>query len=243
MPLHIERRLASLRHGRRARGHRPRHRRRRDGRADRPVRLRQVALCWASWAACCSRPRGGSRCRARRRPIRSIPSPTSSRISPCCRGAPSRPTWRWRWSIARLGAAERRERVAVGARPHRPHRIRRGLSQAALRRHAPARRHRPRAGRAAGRAAARRAAVGARRADARAADGGSAGDLGAREEHARLRHPQSRGGRAARRPGRRAVAPAGPHPRDPRASTCRWPSAAGPSMPACCSTCIAGCGR
>ena len=27
------------------------------------------------------------------------------------------------------------------------------------------------------------------------------------------------------------------------ASTCRSPSAAGPNMPACCSRCIAGCGR
>ena len=41
-------------------------------------------------------------------------------------------------------------------------------------------------------------------------------DLGAREEHARLRHPQSRGGGAARRPRRRAVAPSRPHPRGHR---------------------------
>ena len=36
-----------------------------------------------------------------------------------------RTTSPWRWSIARSRAAERRERVAVGARPHRPRRIRR----------------------------------------------------------------------------------------------------------------------
>ena len=130
-----------------------------------------------------------------------------------------------------------------GACPHRPRRIRGRLSQAALRRHAPARRHRPRAGGAAGRAVARRAIVGARRPDPRAPDGRPSGDLGAREKHARVRHARSRGGGASGRPRRRAVAPSRPHPRRHRASTCRWPNADGPNMPACCATSIAGCGH
>ena len=144
--------------------------------------------------------------------IRSIPSPTSSRISPCCRGAASRTTWRWRWSIARSAPPSARTR-GIGARPDRPRRIRDRLSQAALRRHAPAGRHRPRARRAAGRAAARRAlsALDAQTRELLMED--LLAHLGAREEHAGLRHPQSRGGGAARRPRRRPVAPSRPHPR------------------------------
>ena len=80
--------------------------------ADRPVGLRQVDIARHPGrpAAAQRRPRhavGPAACG-----IRSIPSPTSSRISPCCRGAASRTTSRWRWSIARSAAAERRERVA-----------------------------------------------------------------------------------------------------------------------------------
>ena len=59
-------------------------------------------------------------------------------------------------SCAQRRRAPRARRL--GARLDRPRRVRDGLSQAALGRHAPARRHRPRAGRAAGGAAARRAA-------------------------------------------------------------------------------------
>ena len=142
-----------------------------------------------------------------------------------------------------LSAAERRERVAAALALTGLGEFADRLPQAALRRHAPAGRHRPRAGGAAGRAAARRAAVGARCPDARAPDGRPFGHLGAREEHARLRHPQSRGGGAARRSGRRAVAPSRAHPRRHQRSTCRWPSAGEPNMRACCATSIAGCGR
>jgi hypothetical protein len=136
---------------------------------------------------------------------------------------------------------KRRERVAAALALTGLDRICHGLSQAALRRHAPARRHRPRAGRAAGGAAARRAAVGARRPDARTPDGRPFGHLGAREEHPRLRHPQSRGSRAPRRPRRGAVAPAG-RIREISGSTCRSPSAASPTHRLLIE-CIAGCGR
>ena len=101
MPLHIEKVSPPLRHRRSARRHRARHRRRRDRRADRPVGLRQVDLARHPGrpAAAQRRPRHAVGPAASR--IRSTPSPTSSRISPCCPGAASPTMSAWRWSIAR----------------------------------------------------------------------------------------------------------------------------------------------
>ena len=103
-------------------------------------------------------------------------------------------------ALARTGLREFRARAA----------------EAALRRHAPARRHRPRAGGRAGDAADGRAALGARRADARAADGGLPRAVARASARRGLRHPQPRRGAAPRRPHRRPVAPARAHPRDRR---------------------------
>ncbi len=92
--------------------------------------------------------------RAARCAIWAMPSTARRPASPWCsrasRCSPGLPCWRTCSSASKRSACRpRRSRPrALGDRPHRPGRLRIGLSARAVRRHAPARRLRPRAGRA-----------------------------------------------------------------------------------------------
>ena len=70
-------------------------------RADRPVGLRQVDPARHRRRPARTHAPAGSHCPDRRQPTRSTPSPTSSRISPCCPGAALPTMSAWRSSIVR----------------------------------------------------------------------------------------------------------------------------------------------
>ena len=135
------------RRGDRARRRRPRGRRGRVRLAHRAVRMRQVDA-----AAPDRRPRPGldaasSRSSASPPAARGSTRTTASRSSRpgCCPGAPSAANIALPLELHGTGRAERTARVAELAELVGPHRVRRPLPRPALRRHAAARRDRPRA--------------------------------------------------------------------------------------------------
>ena len=126
---------------------------------------------------------------------------------------------------ARRRAAARARPLREGRdgppRPRRAHRLRASLSVGAVRRHAAARRHHPRARPRSRDAAHGRAVRGARRHDARAHEPRAAAHLAREEEDGALHHAlHSRGG-VPRRPRARDDAAARPDPGRRRAWICR----------------------
>ncbi len=197
-------------HGDRAAGRRSRRRSRRVRLADRAERLRQehpAATDRRPRRAHLRHPRGVRQDRrARRASTRTTASPFSRPA--CCPGARSRPTSSCRCELHGVERGARRARVERAARAGRPGRLRRVLPRSAVRRHAAAGRHRPRAGRAAPAAA-----------DGRAVRRPGRDDPGADAERTGPDLRRDRGGRGVRdaldpgggvplRPGRGDVAPA-----------------------------------
>ena len=207
---------AETRRAARARPHRLLAAGRRDRRHPRQVGLGQIHLPARARGADAA-DRGQCRLsRPDRRRRRRTASPWCSRPS---RSSPGSPCWAMSSSASRRRAcarAERRQRALDGDRPHRPRRLRIRLSQGALRRHAPARRIRPRARRQSRRAAARRAVLGARRADGRDAARRPHGSLGRAARADQGHHPglaQHRGGGRDRRPHHHLRQRSRPYPR------------------------------
>ena len=138
---------------------------------------------------------------------------------------------------ARAGPAPARGPRARADRLGRPGRLRVEVPLGALRRHAPARLHLPRADPRPAAAADGRAVRRARRADARAAAGRPAAHLAELAQDGAVRHPQHQRGRVPLRPRGGDDAAPGPHPRGAahrpaaaaRASTCATPRRSPPT--------------